>query len=158
MYFWTGIWKYYCHILNQRPRICLVEKFVAKIKIIKFRTKNALFGYFWATIWKKLLSYLKSTSSNLPNCKFGEKTKMSKFGTKNVWFGYFWARIWKKILSYLKSAPSNLLKMSLQLIQWIFFIASAFSKGPGSAFSEGPDPGPGPLYKVCLLKWFLQLT
>ena len=29
-----------------------------------------------------------------------------------------------------------------------FGIGSAFSKGPKSAFSEGP--GPGPLYKVCL--------
>ena len=29
-------------------------------------------------------------------------------------------------------------------------------KGPGSAFSEGPGSGPGPLYKVCLLKYFLQ--
>ena len=35
-----------------------------------------------------------------------------------------------------------------------FGIGSAFSKGPGSTFSEGlgPGPGPGPLYKVCLLK------
>ena len=30
-----------------------------------------------------------------------------------------------------------------------FGIGSAFSKGQGSAFSEGPCPGPGPLYKVC---------
>ena len=30
-----------------------------------------------------------------------------------------------------------------------FDIGSAFSKGSGSAFSEGPGPGPGPLYKVC---------
>ena len=30
-----------------------------------------------------------------------------------------------------------------------FDIGYAFSKGPGSAFSEGPGPGPGPLYKVC---------
>ena len=53
MHFWTGIWKYYCHVSNQRPRICLSAKFGAKTKILKFRTKNALFGYFWAGIWKK---------------------------------------------------------------------------------------------------------
>ena len=105
MCFGARIWKYYCHVSNYRPRICLVAKFVAKIKILKFRSKNALF---WDTIWKKLLSYLKSAPSNFSNCKFGEKTKMSKFGIKNVWFGYFWTGIWKKILSYLKSAPSNL--------------------------------------------------
>ena len=28
-----------------------------------------------------------------------------------------------------------------------FGIGSAFSKVLGSAFSEGPSPGPGPLYK-----------
>ena len=33
-----------------------------------------------------------------------------------------------------------------------FGIDSAFSKGLGSAFSEGPRPGPGPLYKVCPVK------
>ena len=31
-----------------------------------------------------------------------------------------------------------------------FGIGSAFSKCPGSAFSEGPGLGLGPLYKVCL--------
>ena len=31
-----------------------------------------------------------------------------------------------------------------------FGTGSAFSKSPGSAFSQGPGPGPGPLYKVCL--------
>ena len=30
-----------------------------------------------------------------------------------------------------------------------FCIGSTFSKGSGSAFSEGPVPGPVPLYKVC---------
>ena len=96
MYFWAGIWKYYCHVSNQRPQIFHVAKFGAKIKIFKFRTKNALFGYLWAAIWKKLLPYyFKSTPSNFPSCKFGKKIKTSKFGTKNLWFRYFWARIWK---------------------------------------------------------------
>ena len=86
----------FCHVSYQRPRICLVAKLGAKIKILKFRTKNALFGYFWAGIWKTLFSYLKSALSNSSNCKFLKKTKMSKFGTKDVWFGYFWAGIWKQ--------------------------------------------------------------
>ena len=30
-----------------------------------------------------------------------------------------------------------------------FGIGSAFSKGPGSCFSEDPVPGPGQLYNVC---------
>ena len=36
-------------------------------------------------------------------------------------------------------------------------IGSIFSKGTGSAFSEGTSPGPGPLYKVCR-KNLLNLT
>ena len=47
-----------------------------KLRILKFRTKNALFGYFrtfpgWN--FKKPLSYLKSTPSNLSNCKILQK-------------------------------------------------------------------------------------
>ena len=82
---------------------------------------------------------------------------MSKFGTNSDLFGYFWAGLFEKLLSYLKSAPSNLSKMSL--IHTVNFgIGSAFSKGLGSAFSEGPGRGPGPLYKVCLLKELLCET
>ena len=90
MCFGAGIWKYYCHVSNQRPRICLVAKFVAKIKILKFRSKNALF---WDTIWKKLLSYLKSAPSNFSNCKFGEK---KNWGPKMCDSSIFLAEIWKK--------------------------------------------------------------
>ena len=45
-----------------------------------------------------------------------------------------------------------------------FGIGSYFFKGPGSAFSEGAGPGPGPLYKVCqmilnkYLKRYCMLT
>ena len=35
----------------------------------------------------------------------------------------------------------------------IFGIGSAFSKGLESAFSEGPGPGLGPPYKICLSKF-----
>ena len=55
MYFWAGIWKYYFHVSNQHPRICLVAKFGAKIKILKFGTENALFGYFWARTLKNTI-------------------------------------------------------------------------------------------------------
>ena len=33
--------KYYCHIRNQRPRICLGTTFDGNSKIFKFETKNA---------------------------------------------------------------------------------------------------------------------
>ena len=58
----------------------------------------------------------------------------------------------KKILSYLKSGLSNFSRMCLYLTHTVNFgIRSAFIKGPGSAFSDGSGPGPGPLYKVCPL-------
>ena len=40
-YFWAGILKNYCHILNQQSRICLIAKFCEETKMTKFRTKNA---------------------------------------------------------------------------------------------------------------------
>ena len=42
VYFWTVIWKNYCHIWNQHLRICLSVKFCEKMKMSKFLTKNAL--------------------------------------------------------------------------------------------------------------------
>ena len=41
-----------------------------------------------------------------------------------------------------------------------FGIGSALSKGPGPAFCEGPDPGPGPglLYNICRLNFFNNIN
>ena len=39
----TGMLKNYCHISNQRSLNCLIANFRAKIRILKFGTKNALF-------------------------------------------------------------------------------------------------------------------
>ena len=108
MCFWAGIWKQYCHIWNQHPRICLISKFRGKNAL--FGTKNALFGYFRARILK---NYCHIWNQHPKICRFAKfhkrKTKISKFGAKNAWFRYFWAGTWMKtILSYLKSAPSNL--------------------------------------------------
>ena len=44
-YFGAGIWKCYCHIWNQCPRIDLVANFDANIKTLKFGTKNVALGY-----------------------------------------------------------------------------------------------------------------
>ena len=68
--------------------------------------------------------------------------------TKNALFVYFWARISEKLLSYLKSAPSNLSKNESLTHAVNFGVASAFSKGQGSALSEGPVLGLHALYKV----------
>ena len=43
---WAGMLKNYCDICNQRPPIYLMAKFRAKMRILKFGFKNALFGCF----------------------------------------------------------------------------------------------------------------
>ena len=43
---WAGMLKNYYHICNQRPLIYLMAKFRVKNRILKFATKNALFGCF----------------------------------------------------------------------------------------------------------------
>ena len=37
---WAGIWKYYCHIWHQHPRICLIVNFGAEITDTYARFKN----------------------------------------------------------------------------------------------------------------------
>ena len=87
----------YRHIWNQLPWICLVAKFGAKLKILKFGTTNTWFCYFWVRILKKYYYIMKSsTPSILPNCKILQK--ISTFGTTNALFGYFWAGIFKKTI------------------------------------------------------------
>ena len=61
---------------------------------------------------------------------------MSKFGTKNALFGYICAIILKTIatfeISTLKFVKNDSLTHTVNI-----GIGSAFSKSPGSAFSEG---------------------
>ena len=45
-YFWTRIWKHYCHIWNVHTRICLGEKFRKKTRMPKFGTKMPYLGTF----------------------------------------------------------------------------------------------------------------
>ena len=59
--------KHCFHIWNQYSQICIIAKFVEKIKILEFGTVNALFGYFRAGIWKAPLNFSK--------CKISWKSK-----------------------------------------------------------------------------------
>ena len=67
--------------------------------------------------------------------------KILKFSTKNALFGYLWDEILEGILKFVKN--------EFLTHRANFSIGSAFSKVSRSAFSEGPDPVPGPLFKVC---------
>ena len=76
---------------------------------------------------------------------------MPKFVSKNALFRLFWAIVLKHSCHIRNQHPQTRQKKSLTHTG-NFGIGSAFYKGPGSAFSEGPGPGPGPLYKVFRLK------
>ena len=63
-------------------------------------------------------------------------------------FGYIGARILKNSCHIWYLHP-RICKHEFLTHTINFGMGSTFSKGLGSAFSEDPDPGPGPLYKVC---------
>ena len=68
----TAAFKNYCHIWKQ----CVIPKFRAKIKIIKFGTKKTLCWCFGPQFWK-LLSHVKSAFSNSSYCKVWCKNENS---------------------------------------------------------------------------------
>ena len=86
------------HIWNKRPWICLVAKFGAKLKILKFGIKNTWFRSFWTGIWKQYCHISNQHPRICLYTKCREKVKMPKFGTKRYLplFGYFWVKILKK--------------------------------------------------------------
>ena len=76
-YFWTGIWKGYCHIWNQHfwhQRSFIKATFCAKLKILKSKTKNSYLDV-ESSNFQKQLSYLKWASSNLSYYKACCKNK-----------------------------------------------------------------------------------
>ena len=74
---------------------------------------------------------------------------MPNFGPKVHYFGSFGLEFLKTIVIFEISTLKLVKGESLtQIVN--FDIGSVFPKGPGSAFSEDPAPGSGPLYKVCL--------
>ena len=63
-------------------------------------------------------------------------------------FGYFWTVIWTNYCIF-EIGSLEFIKNEFSTDTVNFDIGTAFSKGPGSLFSEDPGPGPGPFYKVC---------
>ena len=86
---WAGMVKKYCHICNQPPPICLTAKLRAKIRFLKFRTKNALFRCFGQQLWKSIVIFEISAFEFALFQSLVQKTKIPKYGTKNVRFWYF---------------------------------------------------------------------
>ena len=90
---WAGMLKNYGHNCNHRPPICLIAKFHAKIRILKFGTKNALFGRFWKQFCKTIVITAISTLELALLQSLVQKIKILKSGTKNARFSYFGAGI-----------------------------------------------------------------
>ena len=125
MYSSAGIWKKYCHILNQHSSNCKILR--KKTKMSKFGTKNALFGVFWAGIWKQYCHIWNQHPQSCLISKFFEIMKMPKFGSKNALFGYFRARTYKNYYHFeittLKFVKNESLTQTVN-----FGIGSAFLK------------------------------
>ena len=73
--------------MNQCPRICLIAKFGAKIKILELGTKNTLFGYFGAGIWKYYCHIWNQRPQTCVNAKFGAKIKILNLEPKISYLG-----------------------------------------------------------------------
>ena len=87
---WAGMLKNYC---NQHPPICLIAKFRAKIRSLKFGARNALFRCFWEQFQKTVVIFAISALKFALLQSLLQKIKILKFGTKNARFPYFGAGI-----------------------------------------------------------------
>ena len=150
-YFWVRILKKYYYIMKSlTPSILPNCKILRKMST--FGTTNALFGYFWARILKKTIVIFEISTLKFVNLKILQKKKKK---SPTLWlkmsyfiFGYIGARILKNYCHIWYLHP-RICKHEFLTHTINFGMGSTFSKGLGSAFSEDPDPGPGPLYKVC---------
>ena len=74
--------KKICCISNKRPPNCLIAKYRAKVRILKFGTKKALLKYFGQQFWKTIVIFEISTLEFALLQSFVQKIKILKFGKK----------------------------------------------------------------------------
>ena len=87
-----------------------------------------------------------------------KEQKCLNLGPKMSYFWYFWPKMHCLGIFGLEF-ENNIVIFEISTLKFVeneflthtvnFGIGSAFSKSPGSPFSEGPGPGLGPLYEVC---------
>ena len=70
--------------------ICLIANFCAKIKILKFGTKNALFGCFSEHFWKTIVLFVISAHPNLSYSKVWCRNILNLGAKMSVWVFYDW--------------------------------------------------------------------
>ena len=138
--FCAGIWKYYCHTWNERPRISWIIEFGAKMKIVKFGTKDTLF---LGCNLKNVLSCLRLTPSNFSKSKI----KIFKY---RIWLFLAWDFL-KSIVIFEISIP-EFKKCEFLTHTVNFSTRSIFPKGLRPTFSKDPGRGPGLLYQVCCMR------
>ena len=103
--------KFFLAYLKQPP-LFQNSKFCAKIRILKFGTKNkCLIWVFWAATLKNIFHIWNQRSWICLIAKYGGKTKILKFGTKNSFFGYFWVEILKSCC-YILNDPLQICLIS----------------------------------------------
>ena len=108
-----------------------------------FLTKNALFGYFRARILKNTIVIFEINTNFVYLQNFTKKQKYLNLGPKMLYLGIFGLECKNVIVITLKFVKIESLTHAVNC-----GIGSAFSKSPGSTFSDGSRPDPGPLYKV----------
>ena len=88
-------------IWNHHSQICQIRKFLEKIKLPKFGTKNLLFGYFWCRILKNCCRIWNQHHQISQITKFLEKrTKCLNLGPKIAYLGFFRPEFWKYIIVF----------------------------------------------------------
>ena len=103
--------KFFLAYLKQPP-LFQNSKFCAKIRILKFGTKNkCLIWVFWAATLKNIFHIWNQRSWICLIAKYGGKTKILKFVTKNSFFGYFWVEILKSCC-YILNDPLQICLIS----------------------------------------------
>ena len=144
-------WKTIVIFVISTLKFVYLQKFATKQKCLDLGPKVPYLGIFGVEFWKTIVIFEISTLKfvYLPN--FARQQNYLNFGPKVPYLGIFGPEFWKTIvifeISTLKLVKSGSLTHTVN-----FDIGSAFSKGPESAFSEGPGPSSGPLYKVCPAK------
>ena len=81
---WARMLKNYCQICNRRHSICLIAKFRAKIKILKFGTKIVSFGCRRSQFQKTIVIFWISAPEFALLQSLVQKIKILKFETKKA--------------------------------------------------------------------------
>ena len=73
---WAGMLENYCHICNQRPLVCLIGKFRAKIRILKNRNQKCFFGCFVQQFRKTIVIFETNVLKFVFALKFDAKKSL----------------------------------------------------------------------------------